>query len=96
MSAENPVRCTVSEDRIGKVRNWGEMSSFISPDDIKEHENFLRGYFKAQIFLQSGNRVKAKKIFNGLDKATGYLEFEKENSDLLRAIDLAVEGESRW
>jgi len=96
MTSELHSDNTVPEDRIGKVHDWGEMSSFLPSDIVAESERFLRAYFKAQLFLQEGKRVKAKRLFSGLDRTTGYSDFEDSNQDVLRIIDLAVRGESRW
>ncbi|MCX6704521.1 MAG: hypothetical protein NTZ07_03710 [Candidatus Woesebacteria bacterium] len=72
------------------------MSSFLPADAVAECERFLRGYFRAQLLLESGKKVKAKRIFDALDKAAGYTEFEDSNHALLKMIDMAVRGESRW
>jgi hypothetical protein len=96
MAPEIISRNIVPEDRIGRVHDWGEMSSFLPADAVAECEKFLRGYFRAQILLESGKKVKAKRIFDALDKATGYSEFEDSNHPLLETIDMAVRGKSRW
>lgn len=96
MAPEFSSHNTVPEDRIGRVHDWAEMSSFLPADAVTECEKFLRGYFRAQLLLESGKKIKAKRIFDALDKATGYIEFEDSNHSLLTIIDMAVRGESRW
>ena len=96
MTKEFSSNIGVPEERIGKVHDLGEMSSFLPTEAVTEHKRFLRGYFRAQLFLNEGNRVKAKKLFNGLDKTAGYLDFEESNHNLLTTIDMAVRGKSRW
>lgn len=96
MSPEIVSNNIVPEGRIGRVHDWGEMSSLIPPDSMDKSERFLRGYFKAQILLESGKKVKARRLFSALDKTTGYKDFEDSNHDLLKFIDIAVRGTSRW
>jgi hypothetical protein len=72
------------------------MSSFLPTEAVTKHKRFLRGYFRAQLLLSEDNKVKARQLFKGLDKITGYSDFEDSNQGLLRTIDMAVKGESRW
>lgn len=96
MAPEFSCNNSVPEGRIGRVHDWGEMSSFLPTDVVIENKRFLRGYFKAQLLLNQGNKVKAGKLFNVLDKAAGYPDFEESNHNLLKIIDMAVRGQSRW
>ncbi|MGB6839239.1 MAG: hypothetical protein WBE27_03165, partial [Microgenomates group bacterium] len=62
-------------------------------EDVDPHyERFLKGYFKAQLRIADGQKVRAREIFDGLVKKKGYKEFEKENQALLAAIDIVVRG----
>lgn len=71
------------------------MSGFVeSPKP--EIDKILEGYFRAQKHLAEGEKIKARELFKHLKKISGYVEFEDEHRDLLRAIDIAVRGESRW
>ena len=96
MAPEFPSHNAVPEDRIGRVHDWGEMSSFLPAEAVTECGKFLRGYFRAQLLLEEAKKVKAKRLFDALDKAMGYIEFEDSNHDLLKTIDMAVRGKSRW
>lgn len=80
------------EGRIGKVRDWGEMKSFL-PNSLKEGEmNLVHGYFKAQLKIAEGNVKKADKIFDALDKINGFQRLENEREDVFINIDIAVRG----
>ncbi len=96
MAPEISSSNSIPEDRIGRVHDWGEMSSFLPADAVMESKRFLRGYFRAQVFLKEDKKVKAKVIFSALDRTTGYIDFEDSNHSLLKTIDIAVRGESRW
>lgn len=74
---------------------WGEIRARLPEDFDPHHVAFLRDYFRAQLRVQQGRRTKAQRIFGGLDKKTGYKEFEQEKQEWLAAVDLAVRGENR-
>ncbi|KKQ50612.1 MAG: hypothetical protein US95_C0001G0006 [Candidatus Woesebacteria bacterium GW2011_GWB1_38_5] len=77
------------------IKSWSEISSKL-PDSIDaDYGNFIRDYFRAQLRLAQGKRVKAGRIFHSLDKRTGFAEFEASNEPLLAAIDIAVRGETK-
>jgi hypothetical protein len=96
MSPEIPIRASIPEERVGKVHDWGEMSSYLPTIEVAAHERFLKGYFKAQRLLEEGKKVKAKRLFCALDNTTGYADFEDSSHDILKMIDIAVRGQSRW
>lgn len=87
-------------DSLPKVRaayadGWGDIKRHL-PDSYNPHwTKFLRGYFRGQLLLKAGKRDKAMRLYEGLEKRTGYLEFEKQNQEWLAAIDLAVRGNNR-
>jgi hypothetical protein len=77
------------------VTFWSEIDSKLPEGIDPADKNFAKGYFRGQLRLALGKKVKAGKIFHSLEKQVGYLDFEKENEPLLAAIDLAVRGETR-
>ncbi len=85
----------IPEERQGKVRSWSEMSYYLELTGLDACDSrFARSYFRAQKFIADDKKVKAKRLFNALDKMTGYSEFEEQNSFLLMTIDVAVRGKS--
>lgn len=80
------------EKRKGQVKSWSDLKFYI-PEDVKpEQVNFLKTYFRVQLRISEGRREKAKEIMNGLAKKTGFLDFERKNSQLFAAIDIVVRG----
>ncbi len=78
------------------INSWAQIEIHL-PDDYNPHnKRFLRDYFRAQLRVAQGKPVKAKRIFQGLVKRTGYNEFEETNEPYLAAVDLAVKGHTRW
>ena len=74
------------------ARNWAMISACI-PEDLDPHyKNFVRGYFRAQVRIEAGDKKRGRRILEGLDKITGFKEFEDSNQELLAAIDIAVRG----
>lgn len=77
------------------VDSWGDIKGHL-PDSYNPHWiRFLRGYFRGQLLLKAGKRDKAMRLYEGLEKKTGYREFEEQNQKWLAAIDLAVRGNNR-
>lgn len=88
----------IPEERMGEVRDWGEMSHYL-PDDINPHDRrYLRAYFRSQIFIADGKPTKARRLFRRLSNWTGYDEFEEKESsiEMLRTVDMGVKGHTRW
>lgn len=77
------------------ITSWAHIKAQIPEDYNPHYVGFLRDYFRAQLRIQQGRKTKAQRIFDGLDRRTGYKEFEQENQAWLAAIDLAVRGENR-
>jgi len=77
-------------------KNWADIKSHLPPDFDPRYKKFLRSYFRAQLLIANGRKIKAGRIFTGLEKKAGYNEFEEENKSFLAAVDLAVRGETRW
>ena len=90
---------SLPEDRVGKVRDFGEMKTYL-PDDLREGTlNLLDEYFKATRLIQKGKKTKARKKLKGLEnrklgKDRDFKKFEVENRDLLSRIQKAVLGRS--
>lgn len=82
----------VLETRKGKIKQWTELSYYLPKDVDPHHKRFLKGYFRAQLKIADGQKVRAREIFDGLVKKKGYEEFEEENQALLAAIDIVVRG----
>ena len=80
----------------GYRHRWSEVTSHLPEDFNPHHRQFLRDYFRAQVRIAAGQKVRAAEIFNGLTKKTGYTDFENSERHLLAAIDLMVRGENRW
>jgi hypothetical protein len=72
------------------AKGLSDISSKIPQDVLRENENFIKTYFRAQLRIAKGQNTRAKEILNGLDKKTGFLKFEEKNEPLLAAIDIAV------
>lgn len=95
----NNPNSKIPEDRIGEVRDFGEMKMYL-PDDLKERDlNLLDEYFKATRLIKEGKKVKAKRKFRGLEKRKlskdcSFQDFEDENRELLSTIQKAVLGKS--
>ena len=81
------------EDRIGRVRDWGEMHSYISPDVPERDCKILKGYFRAQVRLVEGKKVRARQLLSFLEKRNAdFRKLEDENDALFASIDIAVRG----
>ncbi|HJX46173.1 MAG TPA: hypothetical protein VJ399_03345 [Patescibacteria group bacterium] len=91
-SSEKPHR----EDRIGKVRGWGDMRHILDSKICPDNERFLHVYFRSQLFIAEGKPTKAKRLFNLLSHWTGFDKFEEnpKNQEALSLIDLAVRGDT--
>ena len=89
----NKEKLTILSDAKSQyVKSWADISSRL-PDNLNPHyKKFIRDYFRAQLRLQIGQNVKARRIFSGLDKRVGFREFEDKHQPLLAAIDIAVRG----
>lgn len=88
-------RGSFREVRAAYVNSWADIKGYL-PDNYNPHwVNFLRGYFRGQLLLKGGKRTKAARLYEGLEKRTGYQEFEYQNQEWLAAIDLAVRGDNR-
>lgn len=85
---------TLQETKHSFVRSWADISSKIPPEIHKGMENLLKDYFRAQLRIAKGQKKRAAAILKGLDKKTGFLEFEESNQPLFAAIDFAVNGRS--
>ena len=72
--------------------HFSELSHHLPKDRNPHYENFLKGYFNAQLRIARGQKVRAKEIFEGLDKKKDYKDLEKHNQALLAAIDIVVRG----
>lgn len=83
-------------ERIGRVCDFGEMKGFLPDGLSKSTLNFLKTYFRAQQRIEEGRTKKAREILNGLDKKTGWEEFENQNKELLMTVDVAVRGDTNW
>ena len=82
------------DERRGKVKDWGEMSYYLPKDLSDRDQGLLRGYFRAQILIVKGRRIRASRLLRGLDKLAGFTEFEDDNEELLKKVDIAVRGET--
>lgn len=93
INSENKIG--IPEERQGKVRSWSEMSYYLETIGLDNSDSrFARSYFRAQKLIADDKRVKARRLFDALDRATGFAEFEEQNPLLLKIIDVAVRGRS--
>ncbi len=92
LGKNNPVK--FSEAKNHYVRCWSDIASHLPNDFKPRYNDFVRGYFRAQLRVAKGQRVRAREIFKGLDRRRGFKEFEKDNQSLLAAIDIVVTGKS--
>lgn len=83
-----------SKERTLYVGNLSEISARIPEEILRKYKNFIFSYFRAQLRIARGQDKRAREILNGLDKKTGFLEFEEKNESLLAAIDISVRGSS--
>lgn len=96
MERAEEKRGIIPQDKAGGIRDWAEMQGCL-PDDITPGDKkYLHSYFRAQIFIVSDKKRKASRLFRHLSNLTGYNEFERNNVELLRCVDVAVKGSTRW
>lgn len=62
------------------------------PNDllVGGRENVLKSYYRAQLRIARGQKIRAKEILNGLNDKQIFIDLEEKNPDLLAAIDIAV------
>lgn len=83
---------SLPEDRQKKVKDWGEMKSYL-PNSLTGGElNLIRGYFRAQLRIAGKQLNKAEDIFKALDKKSEFKELENRREDVFITIDMAVRG----
>ena len=83
----------IRPDRVGKVRDWAEMSSFLDSRINPDNRKLLRGYYRAQLFIACDRKTKAGKLLKNLDKkGLEKFELDRDNDEILKAIDIAVRG----
>lgn len=82
----------LEETRRGYAKSWAEIKGHLSEDFNKHHLGFVRDYFRVQLRIAKGQKVRAKEIMNGLVKRTGFEEFEMNNEPILAAVNIAVRG----
>lgn len=78
------------------VRCWADIEARLPEDFNPHYKGFAKTYFRFQLRLARGQRIKAGRIFSGLMGRKGYQKFEEENKPLLAAIDIAVKGRTNW
>ncbi len=76
--------------------SWSEIAGSLPEDIDPQALDFLRHYFRAQLLIAEGKRVKAGRLFSHLSERPGYVEFEEKNHAVLAAIDIMVKGHTRW
>ena len=96
MSVESPTfsELTIKEARQLLVTRWSQIEGHLPENFNPHHKKFLRDYFRAQLRIAQGKRVKAGRIFAGLEKKTGFIEFEQKCGSYLAAVDIAVRGKT--
>lgn len=82
------------EMRMRWASSWADIKSHLPEGFNPHHVGFLRDYFRAQLRIQRGQKTKAQRIFDGLEKRPGYREFEDKRREWLAAVDLAVRGKT--
>jgi len=82
------------EESMGKVNNWSDMKSILPMEDVNKlrAEKLLRGYFRSQLLLSRGKKVKAERLIRCLDRYPEFRKLEDEHEYLFKAIDYAVKG----
>lgn len=86
----------IPTDKVGKIRNWVELQSFLPNDISKKELKFLEAYFRIQLRVANGQMKRANELFGFLGKIKGYNDFENEHIPLLKVVDIAVKGKTRW
>lgn len=61
---------------------------------IEGRGNLLKDYYRAQLRIARGQKIRAKGILGGLIKDKIFLSLEEQHEDLLAAIDFAARGGS--
>lgn len=79
-----------------QINSWAYIAIKLPEDFNPHYRRFLRDYFRAQLRVAQGNKIRARRIFEGLEKRAGYREFEEKCESYLAAVDLAVKGSTRW
>lgn len=87
---------SIQEVKTLLTSSWAEIAAHLPRDFNRHHKDFVRTYFRVQVRIAKGQKKRAREIFRGLEKKTGYNEFEEVNKPLLAAIDVAVRGSSNW
>ena len=83
---------SVTEAKKRYLGGWVQVESQLPENFNPHHKGFVKDYFRAQLRVSRDQKTKASRIFKGLGKRAGYLEFEEANQSLLSAIDIAVRG----
>ena len=86
----------MKERTVGQPRSQRSLVFSHIPEDLlmEGRENILKDYYRAQLRIARGQKIRAKEILNGLDKNQIFLNLEKEHEGLLVAIDIAARGKS--
>ena len=79
---------------MGKIKSWPDMKTVLPMERVRElrAERLLEGYFRSQLFLSRGKKVKAGRLLKCLDRYPEFRKLEDEHEDLFKAIDYAVKG----
>lgn len=87
---------TLEQSEKHLATSWSEIAGSLPEDIDPQALDFLRHYFRAQLQIAQGKKIKAGRIFSGLSERPGYREFEDKNHPILAAIDMLVKGSTRW
>jgi hypothetical protein len=82
----------VEEARRVYAKSWADIKIQLPKDFSPHNIGFVRDYFRVQLRIARGQKVRAKELMSGLVKRTGFEEFESSNESILAAIDIAVRG----
>lgn len=82
----------LEEARHSYATSWSAISGRL-PRSLGESQiHLVRDYFRVQLRVARGQRVKARRILQGLDKKHEFKKFEEHNQSILAAVDIAVRG----
>ena len=90
--------CPVEDELDGNnlIPSWSRVGDKFKLNEIlsPSEQRLTQDYYRAQKRIAEGRQKKAQNIFEGLDKNTHFVEFEKRENTLLTDIAKFIRGRS--
>lgn len=87
-------KLSLSELKGLHISAWSELTRYIPEELLRESGKLLHSYFRVQLRIVAGKKIKARRLLAGLDKDYRFRQLEERHENILAAIDLAVRGKS--